>query len=265
IGGEYTDKYCCGDDDSEYKRTRICLIDACTSDPNDDACCFEDNKCVYNDVCYANTYVGDIDSDDEDEVCNNGIWTLFEFPIPELLEPENNAIRGMGIQLFDWTDVPNATKYELSATKPDQSEQSVKVPNSQLLFGAYFWNTNLVDGDYIWKVRAFFDLVPGEWSETRNLTKSTTIDLIEPLNNSEVGLGNQYVDWTPVQGAEKYELYVVRPDDLKYNVLVKNDYFFVPATFWDPQPLGEYHWKVRAYNSGDYGPYSDTWIFTKIN
>ena len=53
IGGEVAGTTCCGDDSSEYKRTRVCTS-GCTTSAADDACCNANNKCVYSSTCYAN-------------------------------------------------------------------------------------------------------------------------------------------------------------------------------------------------------------------
>ncbi|MFH1239931.1 MAG: C1 family peptidase [Candidatus Diapherotrites archaeon] len=452
LGGEI--ELCCGDDSSEFKTTRNCEVDACTSDATDDACCIANTSCVYNSGCYNNGYIGDVDSDTENEECENGIWKLqppqcgdtitedttltadllncsngglgigadnitldcdnhlidgtgefsgiylydidtvtikncniqefqngilllyksssnilldnvvenneygliinnqgsnntvtgndfiensthgisigsdsqnntiwnndfidnsvnayedsfsnnnnwdysetgnywsdfesnegypYEYVIAgsgngidnfpntneyaHLLFPENNTTLGMGSQFFDWTDVPNVTQYELHATKPDLTEESLVVPtNSEVTFGAKFWNTKLEDGLYTWKVRPIFDGIPGKWSGERNITRKTIPELYLPENGAELGLGGQYVDWEAIIGADGYYLYVVRPEGLKYNLYVKKDEFTVPAWFWDPLPLGEYTWKVRTVNSGDFAPYSEAWTFTK--
>ncbi|MFH1240176.1 MAG: C1 family peptidase [Candidatus Diapherotrites archaeon] len=71
LGGDVPN--CCSDDSSEYKKTRTCNA-VCTTDPNDDACCNVNTKCVYNSTCYATGYIGDPDADTLDEKCVSGTW-----------------------------------------------------------------------------------------------------------------------------------------------------------------------------------------------
>lgn len=191
-------------------------------------------------------------------------WVLTVTNAPDLLLPQNNTILGMGSQLFDWTDVTGAVKYEFRATYPGGQGASLYPTQSQFTFPAAFWNTKLEDGNYFWKVRAVFSDSNGEWSETRKITRKTIPALYSPPNYSELGAGDQFLDWKSVKGADGYYLLVERPDDLKYNLLVKNDYFFVPAWFWATLPLGNYTWRVAAVNSGITGKYSEKWTFKKI-
>jgi hypothetical protein len=74
IGGEIAATNCCGDDANENKITRTCDSGICTSDSSDDACCDTSTDCVYSSICYANNYLGDVDSDGRNENCNSGIW-----------------------------------------------------------------------------------------------------------------------------------------------------------------------------------------------
>ncbi len=74
IGGEVSSS-CCGDDASEYKNTRVCVVNVCSTDNGDGACCLSNNSCVYNNTCYADGFRGDVDLDTNQEFCNNGIWS----------------------------------------------------------------------------------------------------------------------------------------------------------------------------------------------
>jgi hypothetical protein len=70
---------CCGDDDFEFKATRVCLAGVCPSDPTDDACCNYVDDCVWDNACYRDGFVGDVNGDGVNEFCDAGIWTR---PLP---------------------------------------------------------------------------------------------------------------------------------------------------------------------------------------
>lgn len=76
IGGDVSN--CCGDDSSEYKKTRICETGTCTTSSSDYACCNSNTKCVYNSICYASGYSGDVDADTKTEFCLDGTWTTLQ-------------------------------------------------------------------------------------------------------------------------------------------------------------------------------------------
>jgi len=66
--------YCCENDDDEAKRTRVNSNADTTTDPNDDACCYEDTDCVYNNTCYNYGYETDIFGNSRSETCIDGTW-----------------------------------------------------------------------------------------------------------------------------------------------------------------------------------------------
>lgn len=76
IGGEVAQTTCCGDDSGEYKKTRSCES-WCQDNPDDDACCNADNKCVYDDVCYNPGDYYLYNYEDKDyciAYCESGLW-----------------------------------------------------------------------------------------------------------------------------------------------------------------------------------------------
>ena len=76
--GEYdsgSETECCGDDAGEEHRTQECDLYACTSDPNIEACCDNQNDCVAivgsEPNCFDN---GDPLPGNPDATCVNGVW-----------------------------------------------------------------------------------------------------------------------------------------------------------------------------------------------
>ena len=75
IGGETAATTCCGDDNNEWYRkceTDELVKNACKGDNS--ACCSARYDCVAFGNCYNNNYVGDIDGDNAEEKCVNGVW-----------------------------------------------------------------------------------------------------------------------------------------------------------------------------------------------
>ena len=78
IGGEVTtgDSECCGDDANEwYRRCETDeLVDPKSCDGDNKACCSHQTDCVAHNQCRANGWTGDIDSDNDQEYCDSGVW-----------------------------------------------------------------------------------------------------------------------------------------------------------------------------------------------
>ncbi|MDP7492503.1 MAG: hypothetical protein QGG26_06000 [Candidatus Undinarchaeales archaeon] len=75
IGGETASTTCCGDDGSEWYRkceTDELVKNACKGDNS--ACCNAQYDCVAFGNCYNNNHIGDIDGDNAEEKCVNGVW-----------------------------------------------------------------------------------------------------------------------------------------------------------------------------------------------
>jgi len=72
LGGEVGSTTCCGDDDGENKRTKVCDGQICSSSTGDDACCDDSTDCVASSTCYKDgTYLPSL----QGAVCLNGTWT----------------------------------------------------------------------------------------------------------------------------------------------------------------------------------------------
>jgi len=72
LGGEVGATTCCGDDDGESKRTKVCDGQICSSNAADDACCDDSTDCVSSSTCYRDgTYLPSL----QGAVCLNGTWT----------------------------------------------------------------------------------------------------------------------------------------------------------------------------------------------
>ncbi|MHA1632796.1 MAG: hypothetical protein ACTSXC_08340, partial [Candidatus Freyarchaeota archaeon] len=89
LGGDITT--CCGDDNSEYIKTRTCASSVCTNSSSDDACCDASSDCVYSSTCYENGHVEDVDGDGYKERCSSGTWQDGEPPTSSITSPAENS------------------------------------------------------------------------------------------------------------------------------------------------------------------------------
>jgi hypothetical protein len=87
--------------------------------------------------------------------------------------------------------------------------------------------------------------------------------LISPPNGAANQLLTPTLDWNDVFGSTGYTL-LVSNDSLFNTTLL--DTTITPSTFTIPSGVlaggSPYYWKVRAFNSGGFGPWSVTWRFT---
>ena len=84
VGGcnDYTNKVCCKESCNAF---RYCgpvsetTATPCVDQPSDCSICGNSDYCVYNSVCYADSFVGNIDADSEKETCSLGHWCPEKF------------------------------------------------------------------------------------------------------------------------------------------------------------------------------------------
>jgi len=213
---------CCSDDSDEYITTRVCDANACISNPSDDACCNTNNKCVYQDQCYLDGYIGDIDGDSKNEKCDLGTWVTAEQPIdplaPILLVPNNGIDFILGHDItFKWAKASgtNPQGYWFRVYENGEIFDEYEAdPTYGFYFGLatdYWLKSNITeivanDGTWEWEVGAYFGINKYQdihWSEMRTLYKNTASVLLTPNDNAEVSV-NEFFDWETVPGATNY-------------------------------------------------------------
>ncbi|MCK5022897.1 MAG: hypothetical protein KAS04_01855 [Candidatus Aenigmarchaeota archaeon] len=99
LGGDEPYGNCCGDDGGEYIRTRECSGSACSSDPNDDACCNQDSDCVWLSLCRNN---GVNHPSIAGVKCENGQWA-YGAPPTTTINPNEANIVGNNVTSFTLT------------------------------------------------------------------------------------------------------------------------------------------------------------------
>jgi hypothetical protein len=174
-----------------------------------------------------------------------------------LTTPANNAVNQNSDIELKWEAIPGITKfvYQL-CTDPNftfpcitdfTETNSVIIPS--LSFGV----------SYHWRVKAIHPMDTTDWSQERTFQVINTVLLSSPQNGA-TGINSlpKFV-WSPIAGADKYEVVWYNTD---YSM---TDTAFSPtASFQTFKPLEmghDYFWKVRAYNGIEITNWSETWQF----
>ena len=206
-----------------------------------------------------------------DELGNWGAWSdTWTFIIdtqgpdaPILMTPLNGMLISDHTPNFDWSD--NAAAYTLLVD--DNSEFShPMIQEDSITISEYTPDLPLMDKTYYWKVRAM-DRVGnwGAWSDTWTFIIDTrgpdAPTLVAPLNESTISNNTPYFDWT--NGSEGYHLLVADNSDFTYPMIQIDSLILSEYATDAPLPDKSYYWKVRGKDElGNWGDWSDTWVFT---
>lgn len=181
---------------------------------------------------------------------------------PKLLSPEQNIDLAF-LPRFSWTAVEGAQTYQLQiSTQPDfGSANSYATVNTEYTPEKALSN----DQDYYWRVKATDAAANSTpWSEVRQFRVRWNFQTTQltPVNGV-INQSNPFFVWTPIPGAEKYQLQVDettsfdRPlmDEPFYNVttasIVKHEETTVEIN-------KDYFWRVRGIDAqGNYTPWSN--------
>lgn len=187
---------------------------------------------------------------------------------PQLLSPVDAAELRFAPR-FAWTAVEGAKEYRLQISTQDNfnTYQEITTRNTD-----YTPDTSLSnDQDYFWRVQAIdAQNTTSPWSAIRRyrMKWNFTPQLLSPANNS-IHLAYPFFAWTPVPGAERYQIQIASNNafDVKivdatlYNVTnyVQKEW---PSDKSKTQPETAYYWQVRAIDAqGNVTPWSEAWSF----
>ncbi|HHY55649.1 MAG TPA: PKD domain-containing protein [Chloroflexi bacterium] len=187
---------------------------------------------------------------------------------PQLLSPADAAELRFTPR-FAWTAVEGAREYRLQISTQDNfnTYQEIITRNTDYTPVASLSN----DQDYFWRVQAVDAQGAGSpWSAIRRyrMKWNFTPQLLSPANNS-IHLAYPFFAWTPVPGAERYQIQIASNNafDVKivdatlYNVTsyVLKEW---PVDATRTQPETAYYWQVRAIDAqGNVTPWSEAWSF----
>ncbi len=194
----------------------------------------------------------------------SNVWSFnFNWNVaPELLLPDNDVSLAF-LPRFSWTAIEAAAKYELQiSTQPDFGAMNFyQTTNTE-----YTPEENLSnDQDYYWRVKAI-DLENNStpWSEVRQfrIRWNFRTEQLAPVNNV-IDQSNPFFAWTPIPGAERYQVQVdesnsyEKPlmDEIFYNVPTTAIVKIEDSKVWIER---DYFWRVRGIDpQGNYTPWSN--------
>lgn len=205
----------------------------------------------------------------------NGMWSNFsEFTTmlgaPTLISPENNATK-LDVSLdFIWSQVKDATSYEIEVAMNKRFSKDSLSHSLLAIKGTIVHLNNFkFDTKYFWRVRATNENSSSNWSEIDSFaTKAQPAAkpiLIAPANKATLVDLIPTFDWEKSVRAAKYQL-VVASDD-KFTEMLMDTTFADTNKMVSTAKLvnyNNYYWKVAAINSANELIWSDTYTFRTI-
>lgn len=198
-------------------------------------------------------------------------------PAPLLISPSPNAQNQSTLPVLDWSDVPDAMRYEVQiSTRADFFAEVIPFTTQDGL--SWLGPIHLAPKDlflkintpYYWRVRSITaNNISSTWSEVRtfNTTFAQLIALqqVKPLNNAaNIRPTDDVLVWNKAAGATHY--------------LIQYGETNVAALRWvydagdhDQIRLGDlpnikgnrtYKWRIMAFSDQFAGPWSEVWTFT---
>ncbi|HRW04772.1 MAG TPA: SdrD B-like domain-containing protein [Caldilineaceae bacterium] len=181
---------------------------------------------------------------------------------PVLLSPENN-IDVAFIPRFSWTAVQSASKYELQIS----TQEDFGLPTTYQTTNTEYTPEKALsnDQDYYWRVKAIdAEKNSSPWSEVRQFRVRWNFQPTQLApTNGVISQSHPFFAWTPIPGAEQYQVQVdettsyERPllDEPFYNVTTAAIVKIEETTVY----IGaDYFWRVRGIDAqGNYTPWSN--------
>jgi hypothetical protein len=165
---------------------------------------------------------------------------------------------------FTWTESPQAVSYTMEiATEPDFAPALIQQTDLDT-------TSMTVEGlergvTYYWRVAGFDEEGRHTYTAPQAFTVAqalSAVSLVSPDDGS-VGIA-PYADvvWTPLDGAESYDLEVSTTPDFS-DVVVAESLGESEYTFEAPLPYeSTFYWRVRGVNQSGAGEWSAVWSFT---
>ncbi len=187
------------------------------------------------------------------------IYGVRGFDAPAGLSPLN--ITQDNTPTFSWTAVASATQYQLQVNTGNTYQnplldQIVGQDSGTQPPAEFTLITPLVNGDYMWRVRAFNETAGGwgEWSANTQFTVRIGVPaLLSPLNGEAVRAGQITFQWTTVFGDDpQFEWQLAKlPDFASINLIKSVTNLTQPVYTINLPDDGTYYWRARA-NGGDW-------------
>lgn len=175
---------------------------------------------------------------------------------PDLSLPANNAVVDPNTIYFSWTNVAQASAYEIEIASDTNFTQIVQSSNTSNTNYYYLVNnTATQDQVFYWHVRALATGInPSNYSSSFSyILPGIVVNppfLSLPGNATAVANNTPNFVWTSVAGASSYIIEIA--SDINFNTLVLNTTVSGSAygiSSSNPLPSGTYYWRVKADNT----------------
>lgn len=187
-------------------------------------------------------------------------------PPPVLLGPINGAAKVPRPVRLSWYASAGADRYEVQISPYGYFPYLVYV-NDTITTTTVDVSGLLASRSYFWRVRGINAAGAGNWSAIWYFSTGPDIvfpptdapGLISPTHTATDIILSPTMTWTGINNATTYLLQFGRADQFSYAPTYSTTYTYYKMSYLTPNT--EYYWRVRAYNSGGYGPWSVVYSF----
>ncbi|MBN8586251.1 MAG: T9SS type A sorting domain-containing protein [Ignavibacteria bacterium] len=196
--------------------------------------------------------------------------TLLIPPVaPQLVDPPDGAIEISTTPTLNWDSVQYAASFRIQLST-DSTFATTLINSSGLVFSQYNVPGGILNNNtrYFWRVNASNNAGTGPYSQVFDFT--TVISppvaaptLLAPPNGAVNQPLNLTLDWNDVFGTTGYKV-LLSTDSLFNTTLLDTTITASQMVVRSGLLSGSsvYHWRVRGFNVGGFGPWSVTWKFT---
>lgn len=208
---------------------------------------------------------------DENPGATSDTWRfdIFWSVAPQPLAPANDATLRF-LPRFSWTAVEGAQSYtlEISTENDFASPTTYATRNTDFTPGETMTNNE----DYYWRVKAIVysgkTAIASPPSEPRRFVAAwkQPPQLLTPANDISIGHTYPFFSWTPVPGAERYQIQI--DDDTGFGKPLEDETLFNATAYTQPEwkdiPFGgPLFWRVRAIDAqGNTTDWASPFMFT---
>lgn len=190
---------------------------------------------------------------------------------PQLVDPPNNAVDISTTPTLNWDSVQYAQTFRVQLST-DSTFATTLINSGGLVFSQYNVPGGILNNNtlYYWRVNASNNAGTGPYSQVwkfRTVVSPPVAapTLLAPPNGSINQPLTLTLDWNDVFGSNGYRLLVSTDSLFNTSVL---DTTITASQFQAPAGRltgnSRYYWRVRAFNTGGFGPWSVTWRFNTL-
>lgn len=181
---------------------------------------------------------------------------------PELDKP-NTGSTNLGLaNTLSWKAISGVIDYEIQLATTDAFAN----PFTMMIEGLEYTTDGFLhfDQEYFWRVRANHATDTSDWSEVRDFTTITTVQLTSPADAATGVSINPRLEWGQVTGVDNFQVQYNTSatfDEVCCDALIDgSENFFQVIYILDKGTT--YYWRCRTMKGADTTDWSDVWSFT---